>query len=135
MYRSWTETLITSSFLEFITRLDVSVSPFLYHTFTVLYTHKRHAHVTSVKFFVNIRCFQKYRLFVQSISAPSFDRNNHHTTHTISRSVIIFQAEHSFMKWFFVHNCYVKNIKIPLNIALSSLYRNISFAIFHPGSP
>ena len=40
------------------THLDFSVSAFLYHAFTVLYSHNQHAYVTSVKGFVNIRRFK-----------------------------------------------------------------------------
>ena len=40
------------------TQLDFSASTFLYRTFTVLYSHNQHAIVTSVKVFVNTRCFK-----------------------------------------------------------------------------
>ena len=75
------------------THLDFSVLTFLYRAFTVLYLHSQHAFVTSVKVFVNTRCFKKSRSFICVISAHSFDKNNHYTTHTVSRSAMIFQAE------------------------------------------
>ena len=75
------------------THLDFSVSIFLYNTFAVLYPHRQHTHATSVEVFVNIRCFKKRRLFICAISGPLLDKNNDHTTHTVSRSPIIFQAE------------------------------------------
>ena len=42
---------------------------------------------------VNIRCFPKMKINYFVTSASSFDKNNYHITHTVSRSVIIFQAE------------------------------------------
>ena len=39
--------------------------------------------------------FQKWRSFTFATSAPSFDKNNRHTSHTVSRSAIIFQAENA----------------------------------------
>ena len=42
--------------------------------------------------------FQKWRSFVFGTSAPSFDKNNYHITHTVSRSAIIFQAEKPHQK-------------------------------------
>ena len=63
-------------------RLDFLLSAFLYQTFTVLYSHNQHAIVTSVKIFVNVRCFKS------EDRTPQFDKNN-----TVSRSAIIFQTE------------------------------------------
>ena len=37
--------------------------------------------------------FSKSEDHIFSISAPSFDKNNRHTTHTVTRGAIIFQAE------------------------------------------
>ena len=71
------------------TRLDVFSIHILYRAFTVLYSHNQHAIVTSVKVFVNIRCFKKWRTFICAINAPSFNKNNRHTTHTVSWSAII----------------------------------------------
>ena len=63
------------------------------YTFTVLFAHKQHAFVISIKVFVNVCCFKKWRSFICATGAPSFDKNNHHAMHTVSRSVILFQAE------------------------------------------
>ena len=51
--------LITPGIYYSGTHLDFSVSIFLYHAFTVLYSHNQYAFVTSVKVFVNIRCLKK----------------------------------------------------------------------------
>ena len=85
--------LIDSGIYYSCTHLGFSVSAFLYHAFTVLYSHNQHAYATSVKVFVNIRCFKKWRSFICAISAPSFDKNNHYTTCTVSQSAIMFQAK------------------------------------------
>ena len=39
------------------------------------------------------KVFQKWRSFAFATSAPSFDKNNYHITHTVSRSAIIFQTQ------------------------------------------
>ena len=49
----------------------------LYHPFTVRYSHNQHAHVTSVRVFVNARCFKMWSSFICAISATSFDKNKH----------------------------------------------------------
>ena len=57
------------------THLDFSVSTFLYHAFTVLYSHNQHAYVTPVEVFVNVRRLKSEdRLFVQSLHLSSARR-------------------------------------------------------------
>ena len=46
------------------TRLYVSASTFLYHSFTFLYSHSQHAFVTSVILFVYMRWIKKWRSFI-----------------------------------------------------------------------
>ena len=61
--------------------LNFSISTSRIGAFTVLYSHNQHGHVTSVKVFVNIRCFKEWRSFIYAISAPLFDKNNFYTSH------------------------------------------------------
>ena len=62
------------------------------NAYTVLYVHKHHAYVTPLSL-CKYTLFQNVKSFVCVISALSFDKNNYHITHTVSRSAIIFQAE------------------------------------------
>ena len=59
------------------THLDIWISTFCIIAFTVLYSHKQLAYVTSVKVFVNKSCFKKWRSFICATSAPSFDKDNY----------------------------------------------------------
>ena len=62
--------------------------------------HKYYACCNSVVF-VNIRCFPKIKISYFATSASSFDKNNYHKLHTVSRSAIIFRAENAAMVSFF----------------------------------
>ena len=59
--------------------------------------HKYYAYCNSVKSLLITVAFLKGRWFIFATSASSFDKNNRHTTHTVSRNAIIFQAEKTSM--------------------------------------
>ena len=100
--------------------LDLSVSISCSIQFTFLYSHKQHAYLTSVKLLVNIRCLKKWISFIGAISAPSFDKNNHCTTHTASRRAIIIQAE---IRIIYYNNSTKKEKKITPTF-LSNIFQN-----------
>ena len=57
------------------------------------HVHKYYAYCNSVTSLLIYVVFLKMEIIYFAISAPSFDKNNNHKSHTVSRSVIIFQAE------------------------------------------
>ena len=69
--------------------------------------HKYYAYCNSIKFLLIYVVFSKVKIIYFAISAPSFDKNNRHTTHTVSRSAIIFQTKKAAPVFLTYINIYV----------------------------
>ena len=98
----YTQVLVWISVPHLVQSTHSQFCPRTSNAFIVLYSyHQRIAFLSphtkqrtckSVKVFVNIRCFRKWRSFICATNAPpSFDKNNYHP-HTYG-SAIMFQGE------------------------------------------